>query len=547
MALIRTPSLRYDGRRCPGPGVGFMVRLGVNIDHVATVRQARGAVEVGVGDRGIEPQVIEIGDPIGVDARVGESHEDGQNQDGDHRSDAGHRQLALGRPVRVADDGRIAGDDEAREDDVSHDGCRVHQGAGRERHRRGVDGGKYCVLFDPLDGSSNIDFCVGVGTIFSVLRNNPDEPGADETVCQPGTSQVAAGYILYGSSVVFVLTTGSGVDMFVLDQSIGSFVLVEANIRDAVNRGLADYTPVFLSQVPGLFQKKLVPVDVALIQTSLPDEHGFMSLGISVDITKAATENAPLVIAQINPRMPRVLGETFIHIEDAAEADLRFEIRLPRSARDRIRRARIAREPHYCCNAVITRIVPLAVGWRRRGFPSRWRNHDVIFEGAPHDTAQLHDHAASANRRAYICDLPQRAAHTRKRRELIVEVSQTYLHSDRFTRIRAHGEARAEIASDDVFRAHGERPRGVVLLIDNSLSLTLKDRRLVTLSYPKYVSGSGTFYGPVGYTVANHAGQAEGPGAGACPPAGRLGPGCAPGWCRSGCWRGSPCRGRRRR
>lgn len=90
------------------------------------------------------------------------------------------------------------------------------------------------------------------------------------------------------------------------------------NTRDAVNRGLADYTPVFLSQVPGLFQKKLVPVDVALIQTSLPDEHGFMSLGISVDIVKAATENAAIVIAQVNPRMPRVLGDTFINIRDVS-------------------------------------------------------------------------------------------------------------------------------------------------------------------------------------------------------------------------------------
>jgi acyl-CoA hydrolase/RimJ/RimL family protein N-acetyltransferase len=88
------------------------------------------------------------------------------------------------------------------------------------------------------------------------------------------------------------------------------------NTRDAVNQGLADYTPVFLSQVPDLFQKRLVPVDVALIQTSLPDEHGFMSLGISVDIVKAAAENASLIIAQMNPRMPRVLGETFINIKD---------------------------------------------------------------------------------------------------------------------------------------------------------------------------------------------------------------------------------------
>lgn len=97
--------------------------------------------------------------------------------------------------------------------------------------KRGVDGGKYCVVFDPLDGSSNLDVCVGVGTIFSILKNDPTIPGAVETLCQPGSSQVAAGYILYGSSTVFVLTTGRGVDMFVLDPSIGSFVLVERGVR----------------------------------------------------------------------------------------------------------------------------------------------------------------------------------------------------------------------------------------------------------------------------------------------------------------------------
>ena len=97
--------------------------------------------------------------------------------------------------------------------------------------RRGSEGGKYCVIFDPLDGSSNLDVCVGVGTIFSVIKNDPNIPGAMETVCQPGRTQVAAGYILYGSSTVFVLTTGNGVDMFVLDQSIGSFLLVKRTIR----------------------------------------------------------------------------------------------------------------------------------------------------------------------------------------------------------------------------------------------------------------------------------------------------------------------------
>jgi fructose-1,6-bisphosphatase I len=97
--------------------------------------------------------------------------------------------------------------------------------------RRGADGGKYCVVFDPLDGSSNLDVCVGVGTIFSILKNDPSVPGAVETLCQAGACQVAAGYILYGSSTVFVLTTGRGVDMFVLDPSIGSFVLVKSGVR----------------------------------------------------------------------------------------------------------------------------------------------------------------------------------------------------------------------------------------------------------------------------------------------------------------------------
>ncbi len=86
------------------------------------------------------------------------------------------------------------------------------------------------------------------------------------------------------------------------------------NTRDAVNKGLADYTPLFLSQVPSLFYSGIEQMDVALIQTSLPDEHGYVSLGVSVDIVKAAAETAPLTIAQINPCMPRVHGDTFIHI-----------------------------------------------------------------------------------------------------------------------------------------------------------------------------------------------------------------------------------------
>jgi acyl-CoA hydrolase/RimJ/RimL family protein N-acetyltransferase len=92
-----------------------------------------------------------------------------------------------------------------------------------------------------------------------------------------------------------------------------SFFIADST-RNAVNQGLADYTPVFLSEIPSLFARKQIPIDAALIQTSLPDEHGYVSLGVSVDIVKAALEQASLIIAQVNSFMPRTLGDSFIHM-----------------------------------------------------------------------------------------------------------------------------------------------------------------------------------------------------------------------------------------
>ena len=91
---------------------------------------------------------------------------------------------------------------------------------------------------------------------------------------------------------------------------------IGSNTRDAVNQGLADYTPVFLSAVPRLFQRGIVEIDVALIQTSAPDHNGLVSLGISLDIVKAAVENAGMIVAQVNRHMPRIHGDTFISVED---------------------------------------------------------------------------------------------------------------------------------------------------------------------------------------------------------------------------------------
>ena len=89
---------------------------------------------------------------------------------------------------------------------------------------------------------------------------------------------------------------------------------VGANVRAAVRDGRADYVPVFLSEIPALFRKGVLPLNVALINVSPPDKHGFCSLGVSVDITRAAVECADHVIAQVNPRMPRTLGDSLLHI-----------------------------------------------------------------------------------------------------------------------------------------------------------------------------------------------------------------------------------------
>lgn len=90
---------------------------------------------------------------------------------------------------------------------------------------------RYCVLFDPLDGSSNLDVCGGVGTIFSILAYDRRAARPEDSLLQAGARQVAAGYVLYGSSTVFVLTIGQGVDMFVLDPAIGAFIRVERGLR----------------------------------------------------------------------------------------------------------------------------------------------------------------------------------------------------------------------------------------------------------------------------------------------------------------------------
>ncbi|CAK9143405.1 unnamed protein product [Ilex paraguariensis] len=91
--------------------------------------------------------------------------------------------------------------------------------------------GRYCVVFDPLDGSSNVDCCVSIGTIFGIyMVKDKDKPTLND-VMQPGTNLLAAGYCLYGSSCMLVLSTGNGVNGFTLDPSLGEFILTHPDLK----------------------------------------------------------------------------------------------------------------------------------------------------------------------------------------------------------------------------------------------------------------------------------------------------------------------------
>jgi len=105
-------------------------------------------------------------------------------------------------------------------------------------------------------------------------------------------------------------------------------LFVSQNVREAVNDGRGDYIPIFLSEIPNLFRRNILPLDVALVQVSPPDKHGYCSLGVSVDVAATAIKTAKHVIAQVNPRMPRTLGDGIVRI-DAFNAVVYHEQELP--------------------------------------------------------------------------------------------------------------------------------------------------------------------------------------------------------------------------
>src|SRR5262245_27750146 len=120
--------------------------------------------------------------------------------------------------------------------------------------------GKYVVVFDPLDGSSNIDVNVSVGTIFSILRRDPDPTGQRDVladVLQPGTKQVAAGYVVYGSSTMLVYSAGNGVHGFTLDPSIGAYLMSHENMRMPAAGKIYSCNEANAESFPPAYQKYL--------------------------------------------------------------------------------------------------------------------------------------------------------------------------------------------------------------------------------------------------------------------------------------------------
>jgi len=121
---------------------------------------------------------------------------------------------------------------------------------------------------------------------------------------------------IYDVHVVHLLTMGTApyVNEKFHDKFKTNSFFVADNVRDALGRGFGDYTPIFLSEIPHEFEIGRIPIDVALISVSPPDANGLCSLGVSVDIVRSAIANAKYIIAQVNSRMPKTFGNSFVHV-----------------------------------------------------------------------------------------------------------------------------------------------------------------------------------------------------------------------------------------
>jgi acyl-CoA hydrolase len=143
------------------------------------------------------------------------------------------------------------------------------------------------------------------------------QPGCAEPETLVG-ALIERGPFVRDVEIVHLLTLGRA--DYIAPEMAGHFrhnaMFIGGNVREAVNDGRADYTPIFLSEIESLFESGEMPIDVALIQVSPPDSHGFCSFGVGVDTTLTAAKKARFVIAQVNDQMPRTFGDSFIHVSD---------------------------------------------------------------------------------------------------------------------------------------------------------------------------------------------------------------------------------------
>jgi 4-hydroxybutyrate CoA-transferase len=143
------------------------------------------------------------------------------------------------------------------------------------------------------------------------------QPGCAEPETLVEALMERAPYV-HDVEIVHMMTMGTA--PYVAPDMAGHFrhnaMFIGANVRDAINDGRADYTPIYLSEIEGLFESGAMPIDVALIQVSPPDAHGLCSYGVGIDTTLNAVKCARFVVAQVNDQMPRTFGDSFVHVDE---------------------------------------------------------------------------------------------------------------------------------------------------------------------------------------------------------------------------------------
>ena len=143
------------------------------------------------------------------------------------------------------------------------------------------------------------------------------QPGCAEPETLVETLMRRAPYV-YDVEIVHMMTLGAApyVASDMAEHFRHNAMFIGGNVREAINEGRADYTPIYLSEIEQLFESGAMPIDVALIEVSPPDSHGFCSFGVGVDTTLTAAKCAKRVVAQVNAQMPRTYGDSFIHVSD---------------------------------------------------------------------------------------------------------------------------------------------------------------------------------------------------------------------------------------